>query len=150
MTLRVPSGWTFSQVTANRPWPSMDTRGEYEFWVVKSTMIGAPVGWPALSNCCAQMSWSEGEYALTQTATEAPLEELATAEAALSVAWGLKLAWCSGPRSDSRARPSRASRAGRRRRERRGWGAAAERAAVVPSGRVKNRRIMGIISVGEG
>ena len=44
------------------------------------------------------MSWSPGEYALTQTATEVPLAELALSELKLSVAWGLRLNRLSGLR----------------------------------------------------
>ena len=54
---------------------------------MKSTWIGPPVGLPYWSNRWAQMSWSVLEYALTQTATDVPLLELALSETVLSVDW---------------------------------------------------------------
>src|SRR5262249_3363638 len=93
------------------------------------------------------MSWSVLENALTQTATDVPVRELALSDAKLSDAWGLRLTRCSELRNDSRVRPSRDSRAGRLRRARRAPGPAALPAAEVTSRRVKNLRIMGAISV---
>src|SRR5262249_27460746 len=128
----------------------MATCGAYESSVPrKSTWIGAPAAWPVGSNRWAQMSWSVLENALTQTATDAPVRELALSDPKLSEAWGLRLTRCSEPRNDSRVRPSRDSRAGRLPRARRAPGPAALPAAEVTSRRVKNRRIMGANSVGE-
>src|SRR6476660_6313373 len=95
------------------------------------------------------MSWSGLENALTQTATDVPVRELALSGPKLSEASGLTLTRCSEPRNDSRVRPSRDSRAGRLLRARRAPGPAALPAAEVTFQQVKNRRIMGAISVGE-
>src|SRR5262249_29231501 len=125
----------------------MATRGWNESAVVKSTEIGLLDGWPATSNNWAQMSWSAGAKALTQTATEVPLAELALSESVLSLACGLRLIRSTEPKYDSRARLSSASTEGRRRRARR---ASDFLAAGAASTRVRIRPLIGTISLGEG
>src|SRR5689334_9104960 len=116
MTLQVPSGLRFSQVTTNRSEPSLATCGAYESVPEKSTGIGAPLARPVWSNNWVQMSWSVLENALTHTATDVPVRGLALSDSKLSEAWGLRLTRCSEPANESRVRPSRDSRAGRLRR----------------------------------
>ena len=57
--LEVPFELWSSQVTTNRPWLSIATRGGSESAVAEPlTLIGPPAGWPRLSNRGAEMSWS--------------------------------------------------------------------------------------------
>src|SRR4051794_18134775 len=113
-TLVSPLANRSTQVTTNRPWPSMATAGEPSSRGLELTTISGPVLVPNELYRCARMSRSLELNVSVQTTTEAPPAELALSDSN----WPLRAVALTGPMnsapSDISSRPSSDSTAGRR------------------------------------